>query len=137
MDNPTPAFRFTVDLGDGNAAGFAEVSGLNVENEVIEYRNGNDRELVRRKVLGLQKYSRVYLHRGMTRDLSLFEWAANTKEPRDITIAVLNNEFEPVYIFKLKNALPVEFRISDLNAEHSEVLIETLELTHEGFQIQN
>ena len=38
---PMPKFYFSVDIGDDTDIAFQEVSGLDVESEVIEYRHGN------------------------------------------------------------------------------------------------
>ena len=38
---PLPKFYFSVDIGDMTDLPFQEVSGLEVETEMIEYRHGN------------------------------------------------------------------------------------------------
>ena len=42
---PIPKFHFRVEWG-GVRIGFTEVTGLTVENEVIEYREGNHSEIL-------------------------------------------------------------------------------------------
>ena len=71
-NDPYGAFNFLVEVDGQVKAGFHEVSGLGMEIDVIEYRNGNDVE--RRKLPGLRRYSNVVLKRGVTGSLGLYEW---------------------------------------------------------------
>ena len=48
QEYPLPKFHFIVEWG-GSKAGFTEVSGLDVETEAIEYRDGASPELSKRK----------------------------------------------------------------------------------------
>ncbi|MFW5663404.1 MAG: phage tail protein [bacterium] len=138
---PLPTFHFLVEWG-GTRIGFTEVSGLSVENEVIEYREGNSKEYSKIKMPGMQKFSNITLKRGsFSSDNEFFEWLntikLNTVERRDILISLLNEEHEPVVSWKIKNAWPVKVQSADLKSDASEAAIETLELAHEGLVIQN
>ena len=62
-DYPLPKFHFQVEWG-GTKIGFTEVSGLDVETEVIEYREGSSKEYNKTKQPGLTKYSNITLKRG-------------------------------------------------------------------------
>jgi phage tail-like protein len=42
-----------------------------------------------------------------------------------------------VIVWKVKRAWPVKIQGSDLKADANEVAIETLEVAHEGLEIQN
>jgi len=134
-------FHFTVQWG-GTRIGFSEVSGLNLETEVLEYREGNDPSFSTRKIPALQKFSNVVLKRGVFNgDNEFFDWyktiQLNTVEKRDITIALLNEQHEPVVVWKVRNAWPVRIESPILNGTHCEVAIETLEITHEGILIEH
>ncbi len=138
---PLPKFHFLVEWG-GTSIGFTEVSGLEVETEVIEYRNGASLEYSKTKMPGMRKYSNITLKRGTFRsDNEFFEWfnsvQLNKIQRRDITISLLNEEHEPVVVWKVKNAWPSKVQSTDLKADGNEVAIETLELVHEGLVIQN
>ena len=137
---PIPKFHFQVDWG-GSKLGFTEVSGLDVETEVIEYRDGVSPEYSKRKMPGLQKYSNITLKRGtFANDNEYFNWwntvKLNTIERRDITISLLNENHEPVVVWKVKNAWPTKIQSTDLKAEGNEVAIESMELVHEGLTIE-
>ena len=44
---PIPKFHFSVDLGNGGIASFSDVSGMNVESQIIEYRDGDDKNFTK------------------------------------------------------------------------------------------
>ena len=138
---PIPKFHFQVEWG-GAKIGFTEVSGLEVETEVIEYRDGASPEYNKLKMPGMQKYANITLKRGtFVADNEMYAWwntvKLNTIERRDITISLLNEEHEPVVVWKVKNAWPTKVQSTDLKSDGNEVAIETMELVHEGLTIQN
>ena len=138
---PIVKFHFQVEWG-GTKIGFTEVSGLDVETEVVEYREGASPEYSKIKMPGMQKFSNITLKRGtFATDNEFFDWwntvKLNTIERRDITISLLNEEHEPVVVWKVKNAWPTKIQPTDLKADGNEVAIESMELVHEGLSIQN
>lgn len=140
-DYPLPKFHFQVEWG-GAQIGFTEVTGLDVETEVIEYRHGASPEYTKIKMPGMQKYSNITLKRGVfLGDNDFYTWwntvKLNTIERRDLTISLLNEAHEPTVVWKVKNAWPTKITSTDLKADGSEVAIESVELVHEGLTIQN
>lgn len=138
---PLVKFHFQVEWG-GTKIGFTEVSGLDVETEVVEYRHGSSPEYSKTKMPGLRKYSNITLKRGtFASDNEYFTWFNTVKlnkiERRDITISLLNEEHQPVVVWKVKNAWPSKVQSTDLKADGNEVAIESMELVHEGLTIQN
>ncbi len=138
---PLVKFHFQVEWS-GTKIGFTEVSGLDVETEVVEYREGSSKEYSKLKMPGMQKYSNITLKRGTFKsDNEYFAWwntvKLNTIERRDITISLLNEEHEPVVTWKIKNAWPTKIQSTDLKADGNEVAIESMEIVHEGLTIQN
>ena len=140
-DYPLVKFHFSVDWG-GTKIGFTEVSGLDVETEVIEYREGSSPEYSKIKMPGMQKFSNITMKRGtFNSDNEYYEWwnsvKLNTIERRDITINLLNEEHEPVVTWKVKNAWPTKVQSTDLKGDGNETAIESVEIVHEGLVIQN
>ena len=140
-DYPVPKFHFLVEWG-GTQIGFTEVSGLDVETEMIEYRHGASPEYNKTRMPGMQKYSNITMKRGtFASDNEFYDWwntkALNTIERRDITISLLNESHEPVVVWKVKNAWPTKVQSTDLKSDGNEVAIETIEIVHEGLTIQN
>ncbi len=139
VDYPLPKFHFQVDWGDTKIA-FTEVSGLDVETEVIEYRTGEQPKYSKQKIPGMQKYSNITLKRGVyPSDNGFYEWwntvKLNNIERRDITISLLNENHEPVMVWSVLQAWPVKVQSTDLKADGNEIAIETMELAHEGLTI--
>ena len=140
-DYPIPKFHFQADWG-GVRIGFTEVSGLDAETEIIEYREGASLEYSKRKMPGMQKYPNVTMKRGVfASDNDYFKWwntvALNTVERRSVTISLLNEKHEPVMVWKVKNAWPAKIASTDLKADGNEIAIESIELAHDGLVIQN
>ena len=138
---PLPKFLFEVQWG-GTRIGFTEVSGLEVTTEKIEYRDGASKEYHKIRMPGMQTFGDLTLKRGIfAGDNEFYAWwnsvALNTIERRDITISLLNEDHDPVVIWKVKNAWPTKVTSTDLNASGNETAIETLVLAHEGLTMEN
>ncbi len=118
---------------------FSEVSGLNMETEVIEYRSGDTPGDTKLKLAGMKKYGNVTLKRGMFRsDNEYYDWWKETAQRdyrRDVVIKLLNEESVPVVSWTLSKAWPVKIDATDLKADGNEVAIESIELAHEGFSM--
>jgi phage tail-like protein len=138
---PLPKFHFQVEWGGANL-GFTEVSGLDVQTDPIEYRDGLSPEYVKTKMPGMQKFSNITLKRGtFAGDNDFYDWwntvALNTITRRNVTISLLNEKHQPVVVWKIKNAWPIKVQSTDLKGDGNEVAIESIELVHEGLVIQN
>ena len=138
---PLPKFHFLVEWG-GAHIGFTEISGLDVSTEVIEYREGSSPIYSKIKMPGMQKFSNITMKRGTFKgDNDFFDWwntvALNTIERRDVIISLLNENHEPVVVWRVNNAWPLKVTSTDLKADGNEVAIESIELAHEGLTMQN
>ena len=136
---PLPKFHFQVQWG-GVRIGFTEVTGLDMQVEAIEYREGSSPEYSKIKMPGMHKFSNITLKRGTIEgDSDFYKWVntinLTVSERRDIIISLLNESHAPVMTWKAKNAFPVKIQASDLKSDGNEVAIETLELAHEGLNI--
>jgi phage tail-like protein len=139
---PLSKFHFEVDWGEGRKGAFTEVSGLDVETEVIEYREGSSKEYSKIKMPGMKKYSNLTFKRGtFAGDNDFYAWLNTIKlnqvERTSITISLLNEEHEAVVTWEVKNAWPTKVQSTDLKADGNEVAIETMEVVHEGLSIIN
>ena len=61
---PLPKFHFQVEWG-GTKIGFTEVSGLDITNDIIEYRDGASPEYHKIKMPGQRKFSNIVMKRGI------------------------------------------------------------------------
>ena len=140
-DNPYPNHNFEVSIVGvaDDTLGFSEVELPSGEIEVIEYREGRDVATVR-KLPGLAKYPNVTLKRGVNGYLDLYNWWKSARDGdvrrTDVTIKLLDEQRQEVMRWNLRRAWPVKLEAGPLNAQGNEVAIETLELAHEGFELE-
>ena len=138
---PLPAFHFKVTIGSKGEVAFQEVSGLDTEYDVIEYRAGNSVDFTTVKMTGLRKSSDITLKKGMfSGDRALFDYFAsvkmNTIARENVTIQLLDEEHKPLFTWSLKNAFPKKVTGASLNAKNSEAAMEELVLAHEGLTLE-
>ena len=137
--DPFPGFNFVVEIDNIPTAGFKEVSGLEGSIDVVEYREGADQSLAARKLPGIVKYTNVILKRGLTDSRDLYQWwdavAAGKPDRRAVAIILLDRERNAVRRWLLREAWPVRYAISSLDAGTTAVAVEALELAHEGFEL--
>ena len=138
-DDPYLVQNFLVEIDGIAVAKFAEVSGLGVTIDVIEYRDGSENITVR-KLPGLARYSNITLKRGIIGDLSLWQWLRAVRQGeaqrRDGSIVLLNERREEVLRIQFRRGWPCKWEGPTLNASGNEVAIETLEICHEGLDIE-
>ncbi|ALL06178.1 phage tail protein [Pedobacter sp. PACM 27299] len=140
---PMPKFRFEVDLGtELKGVGFQEVSGMDVENQVIEYRKSNSPLFSPEKMPGLVKYGNVTMKRGIfVNDNVFWDWHAEIKmnliKRRTVLIKLLDEGGNVTMQWQLDNAWPTKISSTDLKSEGNEVAIDTLEIAHEQLTITN
>jgi phage tail-like protein len=137
--DPFRSFNFRVELDGITRAGFRECSGLDASQDPIEYREGTD-GLTARKLPGLNKYSNISLKWGMTDDTELWDWRkkaiAGKVERKNGSIVLLNESGEEKLRWNFREAWPTKWTGPTFNATGNEVAIETLEISHEGLELQ-
>ncbi len=126
--------------------GFSEVTGLEatMEPKVIKEGGRNYGPLQR---AGPVSFATVVLKRGVVRSRHLWAWwsmfagadgATNggwgPAGRADVTISLIAAG-EAVLGWRLRNAMPVKFRVGDLSARGTEVAIEEIHLAHEGLDM--
>jgi phage tail-like protein len=143
-DDPYGGYNFIVTLNgvadDGSVvrAGCNEVSGLEAEVGIIEYRNGNE-DITVRKNPGLKKFTNLTLKRGMTGDLAFWNWIRQAMKGKvqrvQGSIAMLDENRQEVLRWTFTRAWPSKFTGPGYNAANNETAFETLEVCHEGLSI--
>jgi phage tail-like protein len=140
-EDPYAAFNFlvTIDGIAGIVAGFSEVTGLNTETDVIEYRTGA-MDITVTKLPGLKKFGNITFKRGFTASHDLWLWRKTVldgkTERHTGAIVLLNEAREPALRWTFKEAWPRRFEGPAFNAKTNEVAIETLELVVEGVDLE-
>ena len=138
---PLPKFYFQVKLGDKEVP-FQEVSGLDIEAQIIEYRHGNSKEFSTIKMPGIKKTGNVTLKKGVfVKDNGFWDWfnkiKMNTIERQTVGISLLDEAGAPTMVWTLNNAWPTKITGTDMKSDGNEVAVETVEIAHEGLTIAN
>ena len=138
---PLPKFHFKATIGDRGEIAFQEISGLDTETDVIEYRAGNSADFSTVKMPGLRKGSNVTMKKGMFKsDSSLFDYfnsvQMNTIERETVTIQLLDEAHNPMMTWTLQNAFPMKMSGTDLNAETGEIAVDEIVFAHEGISVE-
>ncbi|HYP27441.1 MAG TPA: phage tail protein [Blastocatellia bacterium] len=143
-EDPYAGYNFEVvvtgisDDGKTVKGSFAEVSGLEVSMDPIEYRNGSE-DITVRKLPGLKKFTNITLKRGITGDLAFWNWIVQgmngTIVRTEGSIILLNESRQEVMRWNFKRAWPCKFTGPGLNSKNNEIAMETVEICHEGLSI--
>lgn len=140
---PMPKFYFKVTWGSAEI-NFSEVSGLDTETQIIEYRHGNSPVFYPIKMPGLGKVGNVTMKRGVfVGDTKYWDWynqiKLNTIEKGRLTINIqlLNENGKPTMTWILNNAWPTKITSTDLKSDGNEAAIETIEIAYETLVIKN
>ena len=138
---PLPKFHFEVKWGS-TVMSFQEVSGPDVETQVIEYRAGSNKVFSTVKMPGIKKFTNVTMKKGIFKaDKKFWDWFSeikmNTIKRVPITISLLDEDGAPTMVWTLANAWPSKITGTDLKAEGSEVAVEAIEIKHDGLTVSN
>lgn len=137
--DPLGNFRFRLEIDGIQHAGFSEVMIGASATDVIDYREGNEPAHVH-KLPGLTKYGNVIMKRGLTDSMELYNWRKQIIEGqvsngrRCVAIILTDEAGSDVARFVVREAWPMKFDASTLNAKGNDVAIETLELANEGVE---
>jgi len=138
---PMPKFYFNV-LWNDTVIKFSEVSGLDTETEIIEYRHGDSKSFSPIKMPGIKKVGNVTLKRGVfVGENTYWDWykkiKLNTIERKAVVIQLLNENDQPMMSWTLHNAWPTKITSTDLKSDGNEVAIDTIEIAYETLEITN
>jgi phage tail-like protein len=134
--DPMRAFNFKLEMDGVTKAGFRECSGLDASTDPVDYREGQEKGNIARKLTGLNKHANIVLKRGVTDDHSLWDWRKKVidgKTDRQHGSIVLCDETgEEKVRWSFVEGWPTKWTGPSFNATSNEVAIESLEIVHEG-----
>jgi phage tail-like protein len=138
--DPYHGYNFFVEWNSIIHAGFRQCSGLSASQTAGDYREGTDPPTMR-KLPGLNTYSNITLQRGITNNKELWSWRENVMkgnaDRRDISIVLMDQTGQEKIRWNLSNCWPVTWTAPDFDATTDGAAIETLELVHEGFTVDD
>ena len=134
--DPLRGFRFLLEIEGITSGGFTRVKGLSRELRFESYREGGVTEY-EHKLVTQVAYPVVVLERGLALD-DLWTWAQAAAdgdvERKTVRLRLQNEANEKMWAWQIEYALPVKWTASDLDAQGSQVVMESLELAHHGLR---
>jgi phage tail-like protein len=135
--DPFLSFRFHIEIGNLEVGEFSEVTGLQAEVEVFEYREGGVNDFIH-KLAGPARYpSNLILKHGLMDADQIWKWHRQILrgdiKRTNVSILLMDEEGRAKWLWEFKDAYPVKWSGPDLRAGTAEVAVETLELAHRGF----
>jgi phage tail-like protein len=127
-----------VDCG-GVQGFFTSIDGLGSENEVVVSKVSNpDGKEAQLKLAGRLSWGDVTLKRGLTKDMSFWDWRqmiieGKMKDARkNLSITLLDREYAPVIVWNLVNAWPTKIAAATLSSDSNDMQLEEVTFAHEG-----
>jgi phage tail-like protein len=152
--DPLGAFNFYVTLIDSSnlagtlltavlsyaVAGFSECSGLDASMEIMEYREGGVNGYVH-KFATRASHTNLVLKQGVIYLYDTlwdwhYNWVQGTGTRKDGLVVLLDESRQPAKIWKFKRGIPMKWVGPPLNAAQSNVAIESLDIAHEGLELE-
>lgn len=152
--DPLSVFNFYITLIDNSnlagtlitaaigyaVAGFSECTGLEATVEVLDYREGGANSYVHRFATRAT-HSNITLKHGviyLSDDLWSwhYSWVQGIGTRKDGLIVLLDEGRNPVKVWKFKRGIPTKWVGPALNAAQSNAAIESLEIAHEGLELE-
>jgi phage tail-like protein len=137
VTDPYFGFRFRVEILGLQVGGFSQVSGLDREIQLEDFREGGLNDYTH-KLVTVTKYQNLSLKRGICDAVDLWQWhqdVINGKiERRQINVVLTDAEGNPQWRWVFEKAYPVKWSGAELNASTSTVFVESVEFAHNGFK---
>jgi phage tail-like protein len=128
-----PAHNFKLEIDGVIVGGFKEISGLETEVEVIEFKDGDNHSTQKRA--GKVKYKNIVLKRGQVSDDSLLKWFKTVvdgkTDRKSGSIIYLDREGKEVMRYNFFEAWPCRHKAPELNASADTHIVEELEFVVE------
>lgn len=134
--DPLRGFRYFVEMEGLTSGGFLRVKGLSRELKHESYREGGMNEY-EHKLVTQVTHPVVVLERGLALE-ELWRWAMDAADGnvqrRTVWIRLQDEANEKRWAWQVEHAIPVKWACTDLDANSSQVLMESLELAHHGLR---
>jgi phage tail-like protein len=131
-----PCFNFAVEIGSAMVGGFSEVSGLQAEMEIQEYREGGVNGYIHKRAGPIRYSANLTLKRGVADASALWSWYCDVMQGRivrkRVAVILMDAAGEERRRWNFERAYPVKWVGPELRAATAEVAAESLELAHDG-----
>lgn len=137
--DPFRNFRFKVVIDGIQVAAFSEATIPDTSTDAVDYREGTD-PTFQKKLSGLTKFGNITLKKGITDSMDLYNWEKAVEQKgamgnrKNLSLIVIDEAGNDKAQWDVVEAWPVKYDPSDLSGKGNEVMVETLELVHEGIK---
>ena|SRR4051794_40384047 len=137
--DPYGGYNFRVEWDGIIQAGFKTCAGLDSTQDVVDYREGTDKGLGRRRLPTLLTSANLTLGRGITDNHELWDWRAEIMQGKgtrkNLSVILMDDQGREKRRWNLVNCWPSKWTGPSFDATTNEVAIETLEIAHEGISM--
>jgi len=138
--DPFRGFNFRLEIDGLPVAGFSEVSGLTIDRDATDYREGTDKTNLVRKLAGLTKVVALVAVRGTTQDDTLWRWherlARGVDDRRSGSLVLMNEAHKDVIRWNFENGILTKLEGPAVKASDNAVAVERMEIVHEGLTME-
>jgi phage tail-like protein len=133
--DPYQSCNFVIEIEGLLVGGFTDCTGLQIEVEMHEYREGGQNDFIHR-FAGATKHPPLVLKHGLSPLDGLWGWhqdvVSGNIQRRNGTIYLLNSQQVPVLWWHFREALPLKWSGPELGSQKAAVAVESVELAHRG-----
>ncbi len=133
--DPFPAYAFFVEIDGIAQAAFTECSGLEIQVETMEYKEGGLNSFTH-KLPGHVKYTDLVLRHGTAGSDDLWKWYQDVCqgkiERKSVSVVLFNTAGEEVRRWNFGDAYPIKWKGPSFKAGSKEAAIDTLVIAHRG-----
>ncbi len=134
-------YYFKLTLGGHESAGFfKECTGLASEHTVVSHTSADDKgKSMVQKFPGQLQWNNITLKRGVDANAELWKWRKMIIDGQiddareDGTIELVDWKGDPVITYSFRRGWPCKYSAPGMNAGGNEILVEEIEIAHEGF----
>jgi len=131
-------------MGEDTEQRFQEVSGLSVEVETEELKEGGENRFTY-KLPKRAKYPNLVLKRGLLTNTKIADWLKDSMHgyfwaspypyvtTTDIIITLMDEAGNEAAVWTVVQAYPVKMSTSDFKASDNSIVVETIELAYQYF----
>jgi phage tail-like protein len=139
--DPYQQFNFTIAISGNDYGGFMECSGLTINQDKIDYREGNYKTNSIHKIPGLIAIPNNFVaKRGLIKNNNLwvlYQKNIESKVERNAVVVTLRDEGRnPVLKWTLENAWISKLESGPFNAKTNDVAVETVEFIYESLKFE-
>ncbi len=137
--DPYRGYNFRIELDNTSVAAFRDCSGIGLNTDSVDYREGTDAWLSVRKLTALRKFTNITLKRGITDNKDLWNWYKNVlngvADRRNGAIVLQDEQHNDVLRWNFQNGWISKWEGPTMSATSNDVSIETIEITHERLEL--